>query len=160
MLVSRSGFPTLIAALFVAVVLSPLSSTAAQDEEARLLSALRNPNAPIEDLLQAKLGLKALWASQGRYQRFDPNETWGTTIVVAGRAVRLPSDARLRAIITRIDCFSPCREALEVPLLWVERGRSSIHIGERSGRVVQVRLAPGEEKVFDFLDGYVIYDSR
>ncbi|MBI4287424.1 MAG: hypothetical protein HY671_03210 [Chloroflexi bacterium] len=77
-------------------------------------------------------------------------ETKGVTITLAGKKIKLPEDAFIEHNI--VDVVSPPGgPRIETPVLVLRRGNSTISISVPSGKVHEEKLAPGEEKAFDFL---------
>jgi|GEM_PF-5585527 len=82
--------------------------------------------------------------------------TRGTEIVIAGRKMRLPDNAEIRAILSNGLTPSLPRDMTESPttVAVITRGNSSITLDMTTGRVVEIHFAPGEKNAFDFVKAH------
>jgi len=76
-------------------------------------------------------------------------DTRGKPITVGGKTVQLPPDGFVYGMVTDVLC-APGRTC-ETPFFIIQRGNSQVNVGVHSGRILEERLAPGEERAFDFL---------
>ena len=77
-------------------------------------------------------------------------ETKGITLTIAGKKIKLPDDAFVEHNI--VDAVGPAGgPRIETPVLVLKRGNSTLSISVTSGKIHEEKLAPGEEKAFDFL---------
>lgn len=75
--------------------------------------------------------------------------TRGSVIHPGGREVQLPDDAYIEGLAV-VDCpvGVPCPDS---PLLGIRRGNSFASVEQKTGKIVHIEYAPGEEHIFDFL---------
>jgi hypothetical protein len=111
--------------------------------------------APVEMTAEQKLGLQAKLEAEGAVRYLSGPNTKGQQVEMAGRMVQLPADAYVKRFIVSVDCDPANYCPTELPFMIIERGQSTMWVAVASGKVLQEKLAPGEARAFDFLQGVV-----
>jgi hypothetical protein len=89
-------------------------------------------------------------AAPGSPQHGQPPELGGPRLGIKGRDVPLPPDTFVGGG-GFVDYLSPAPADADSSLVILRRGRSTIELGEQSGKIIREDLAPGEEGAFTFL---------
>ncbi|MBM3948436.1 MAG: hypothetical protein FJ312_04190 [SAR202 cluster bacterium] len=93
--------------------------------------------------------LREEFLEQHKDKMFDVSEI--RTLELRGKAIELPPDVRVTGIISHILCVSPGCSEEELPYIQLERGNSIASVSAKTGRIVEEKIAPGEEGAFDFI---------
>ncbi|HLN61472.1 MAG TPA: hypothetical protein VK464_07920 [Symbiobacteriaceae bacterium] len=111
--------------------------------------------APAALTAEQKTAMQQELEAQGKIKYLSGPMTRGQKVEFGGHTVQLPADAYVKQFIVSVDC-DPARPCIDdVPYLVIERGQSTIYVSAKAGKVLREKLAPGQERAFDFLQGVV-----
>lgn len=104
--------------------------------------------APADPAEERRRAVEALQDPRNRVVEVSGPSTRGSAIQVAGRVVQLPPDAYVETYTISATCLpgKPCPQA---PLYTIRRGQSKLTVSQPSGVVVEEKVMPGEEGVFE-----------
>ncbi|CAM4428802.1 hypothetical protein L1N85_26875 [Paenibacillus alkaliterrae] len=145
-------FTPLVALLFV---ISINSIVAASEQEEAFPNTLP-PASTVEEQVKWKDQFKDWAEKKGHVKHFAGEKTKGSAITIAGRSVKLPGDAFVKAYVVDDERLELSEEtATNLPFYAIQRGNSTIMIAEHTGVVVNLVLDEADKKPFEFLKGDV-----
>jgi hypothetical protein len=145
-----SLFP--LVALVTTIFINSIVTASEQEEFQNTLTDVST----VEDQLKWKEQFKVWAEKNGHVKHYAGEKTKGSSITIAGKSIKLPDDAYVKAYVVDDDRLERSEDTTDhLPFYAIQHGNSTIMIAEKTGYVVNLVLDDADIKPFHFLKGEI-----